>query len=479
MQPTPVSVCDANGYSLVIGSPGGGYVQNLVYIVTDTTILATWTTPVASDSNLFVSGKAAVDNGVATASTSHQAIVAGLSPNATYSCYVQSNGQPSTLTNITTGSAASRLPFTGLVSWGTATSSTNHGDTNYTFVSNDNKTYITDCDGYGFVNSTPNAGANSQIGVLTNEATLVGTTVNLLSAYGGYNTYTGTDGPSNASLTNKISGLFGIQGDLYLFMARQGSQGGAWYNNVIMSPDKGATWNDYQSPSTFNANGSPINTATYPLPSQTYGFVSPIRYANDDGTLGYNTAGNGIDGANAYVYMSFVVSPFIASGAGQHTPLYLMRQPRIHFAAQDYLKIQYWVGPTSPSPADFVNDANWSNSDSGKVAILNPGSALTWPVITFIAGVNSYLLVGDLNGVPSNANTTVFYSAPTPAGPWTQIYSNADGGLLLYGFEPMHRDCFTNSATNNVPIRLIYSGAEGNFSTDYYPTIATFTFATT
>jgi hypothetical protein len=453
-------------------------ISNLVYTVTDTTIVATWTTDVSSDSNLSAGGKAAIDNGVAANSTSHQAIVCGLSPNTVYSCFVTSGGTSSTSQNVTTNASPTRTVLKSIQSFGTGTSSTNHGDTNYTFVSSDNNTYITECDGQGFVSGTPNAGANAQLGVLTNESTLVGTAVNLLTGYGGQGTSTGTDGPSGSALTNKITGLFGMLGNLYLFMTRQGSQGGAWYNNVIMSTNKGATWNNYQATSTFTSGGTPINTSSFPLPSNTYGFVSPIRYAADDGTLGYNTAGNGIDGANGYVYQVFVSSPFTSS-SNQYTPAYLLRIPRIQFAAQTYTGIQYWVGPSSPAPSDFVNDSNWSSSNASLTAITNPATPITWPIVTFIAGINSYLMVGDANGIPSGANTSLMYAAPTPAGPWSQIYSNPDGGLLLYGFMPMHRDCFGNSATNNIPIRVIYSGGEGNFTTNYFPTIVTVTLSTT
>src|SRR5262249_47537676 len=45
------------------------------YTVTETTIVATWTTAGACDSNIFASGKVGLDNGVPCSETSHFAIV--------------------------------------------------------------------------------------------------------------------------------------------------------------------------------------------------------------------------------------------------------------------------------------------------------------------------------------------------------------------------------------------------------------------
>lgn len=458
-------------------------ISGLTYTVTDTTIVAVWTTDVSADSNLSAGGKNAIDNGLAASATSHQCIVTGLTQNTLYSCFVTSGGTSSTPQNVTTGAAKVRTPIK-FAYFGLGTDepqpAPNHGDAHYTFVSSDNKTYITECDGYGFVSGTPNAGANMQLCVLTNEATssFNGTLVNLLTAYGGFNTTSGTDGPGATALTNKLTGIFGMLGNLYVFCGRQDTTGGGagiWYNNVIKSTDHGATWNNYQAPSTFNAAGSPINTATFPLAQKTYGWVSPILYGPDDGTLGYNSAGNQIDGANGFVYCSFVVSAF-SSGAAQTSPGYLLRVPRIQFdSGQLSTGVQYWIGPTNPAPTDFVNDANWSSSDASKTASFQPASATAWPIITFLPGVNRYVLVSERG---SGANyVSNFWEAPTPAGPWTQIYTDAPNGnpQQFYGFMPMHRDWTTNAATDNIAIRVVYSGAGLNstFNAYYYPTVST------
>ncbi len=70
-------------------------ISALLFFKTDSTIVATWTTDVSADSNLTAGGKAAIDNGVAANSTSHQCIVTGLLASTVYSCIVTSGGTSS------------------------------------------------------------------------------------------------------------------------------------------------------------------------------------------------------------------------------------------------------------------------------------------------------------------------------------------------------------------------------------------------
>jgi hypothetical protein len=457
------------------------------YFVTASTIVATWTTNISADTHMQCGGKLAADDGYAANGTSHQAVVEGLFSQQTYSCTVTSGSTTSSPSNQTTSAQPTRIPIrsaqlgnpTQLPSTGIV-----HGDTNFTFVDSGNLTKIIDCDGYGFVSGTPNAGANMQLATLTNETTFVGTPVNLLTAYGPFNTFTGTDGPTSAALTNKVTGLWSMRGNLYIWATRQANNGGAWYNNIIKSTDNGASWNNYLNIGSPNANGLPTTptdqTHPFPLASKTYGWVQPIRYGVDDGTLGYTTSTNGVDGANAYIYQVFVNSPF-TTPSDQVTPAYMLRQLRIKVEAQDYSGTEYWIGTMpSPTPADFVNDANWSTSDASKTAIFTPSPADTWPFITFIEGINYYLL--STNGKDPNANTWTlrFFAGPTPVGPWTAI-GNQGGVQQYYGPIPVHRDTATNAATDNIPIRIVYSGAGPAlaFTTYYYPTVSTLTLSTT
>lgn len=474
--PTVVYSGPNGAYRAQTNSSGGVNFQ-----VTDTTIVATGITASATTSSLTCGGKAAIDNGVAAASTSHQNIVVGLTANTAYSCSVTWGSFTSPAKSVTTAVAQTRTPvLVASLSTPTIVPNANHGDTLYTFVSNDNKSYITEGDGYGFVQSTPNAGANMQLGVLTNETTgaFAGTTVNLLTAYGAWDTTNGTDGPGGAAMTNKPTGLFSMAGNLYIFATRQLQ--GAYFNNIVESTNKGSTWNNYQATSTFNAAGSPINTSTFPLASNTYGWVSPVRYAVDDGTLGYNTAGNQIDGANGYVYATFVVSPFQTS-AGQGTPAYMLRIPRVQLASLSYTGLQYWVGTcgTSCAATDFVNDSNWSSSDASKAAIFSPSPTMAWPVVTFVPAINYYILTGEAAAYPDSSHYTTFaFAGPTPVGPWTQIYTDGGNTQEYYGQQPFHRDVATNSLTDAIPVRLLFSGAAASFTTYYYPTFSTLTLKT-
>src|SRR4030095_13290151 len=88
-------------------------ISDLVYTVTESTIVATWTTDIAADSNLSAGGKAAIDNGFAANSTSHQAVVTGLLPSTLYSCIVTSGGTSSAPQNVTTNAAQTRIVVTG------------------------------------------------------------------------------------------------------------------------------------------------------------------------------------------------------------------------------------------------------------------------------------------------------------------------------------------------------------------------------
>jgi hypothetical protein len=166
------------------------------YTKTESTIVAVWTTDISSDSNLSAGGKAAIDNGVAANSTSHQCIVTGLSPSTLYSCIVTSSGTSSSPQNVTTNAAPTRIPVTS-VSFGSATAIVPDGDITYNFLSNDNVTYMCRDDA-----TTPGTGANQQICSITNESTLAITQVNALTAYGGFAVNHGTHGPGGIALSN-------------------------------------------------------------------------------------------------------------------------------------------------------------------------------------------------------------------------------------------------------------------------------------
>jgi hypothetical protein len=471
------------------GGGGGGTPQTitgLTYSQDDTTIVATWYTSGMSNSAATCGGIAAVDSYVQAPSTFHQSVVAGLSPSTSYSCTVTSGATTSSPQNVITNAAATRTALT-TVSFGSPTTTSVHGDTVASFISNDNKTYVTEDDGYGFTGSA-NAGANMQIGVLATESTLTGTLVNLLTSYGAFNTTNGTDGTAGAASTNKLSGIFSMAGTLYAWASRgvYGTTGNltqtAWYGNIIKSTDHGATWNSFVNPNAAPLASGIAPSGTPPTPFMfglsTIGWCAPVRYAADDGSLGYTTAGNRIDGANAFVYMDCTDGWFINSNN-----LYLLRIPRAQMANQNPASVQYWVGPSSPTAAQFVASGNWSSTASGLTAIYSASLQTNGADLIFVPGANYYVLstwfnpgtVGSTQ-VSSNSTWNVF-AGPTPAGPWTNIGTKNNNPSGYYNPTALHRTFATNTATANIPVTYVYSGDynTGN-ATYYYPTYSTFTF---
>ena len=447
------------------------------YTKTDSTIVAVWTTDVSSDSNLFAGAKPAVDNGKAASSTSHQCVVTGLNPNTNYSCFVTSGGTSSSTQTVRTNPAQNRFLVTSATN-GTITTIAGapQGDTYRSFVSNDGFTYMTQDDGKGFINGSPNASYNTEIGKITNEATMAGTFINLANYGTPLNTLNGTDGPSGAAMSNKSTGLFGLNGNLHCFVYRQFPPTFTTnrYCNWIKSTDHGATWNNFTALSTFTAGGNPVTPNSPAEPIQFYdkliGIVTPVLYAADDGTLGYNTSGNQIDGGNAYVYCSF---------AKDNTPLYMLRIPRIDFDAQTTTAFEYWVGPASPAVTDFTNDANWSASATSATNILPGAQVGAWWQIAFVPGLNSYIMT--TWAALSPGSSLQCYSASTPSGPWNLAYSgpaNLTSGSIWYGPFPFHRDLITNTATDHVTVRIIYQG-ESSVGTNYKPNWSTLTLFTT
>lgn len=449
-------------------------ISALTYFVTDTTIVATWTTDVSADSNLSAGGKAAIDNGVAANSTSHQCIVTDLKPSTGYACFVTSGGTSSSTTTQTTSALRTRIIVTS-ASMGAVTNTTQantFSDTQRTFLSNDNKVYVTQDDGFGIVTGSHNSGYNTQVAALSDESAMTGGAT-LLTTYGAVNNLTGTDGPAADAMGNKSTGLFGLNGNLHMFVYRQypPTYSTNRYANWIKSTDHGATWNNFTAKTTFISGGNPVTPYSPSEPVQFYsnliGKVTPVLYAADDGTLGYTTAGNQIDGANAFVYMHYFQDS---------TPLFLMRLARIYFDAQDASHMQYWKGPTYPSVLNFTSDSKWSNLSSDAVSILpanlgnfgtfNPGVTGAWVQMCFVPAINSYIMTTWGSYYGGATTEDIYYSSPTPAGPWQIFYTRPNylTGKHYYGPFPFHRDIATNAATSSITSKILFSGDVGNTS---------------
>jgi hypothetical protein len=466
------------------GSVRAQTISGLSYSPSDTTIVASWTTDTSANSNLSCTSKAAIDNGVAANSTTHQCIVTGLAPTTVYSCTATSGSTSSTPQNVTTLAAATRTAPIAAYN-GPSTSIGNHGDSVSTFVSNDNNTYAIMNDGYGFA-ASPGGGANMQIGLITNEATLLGQLGNLLTAYGLYATQNGTDGPGGTALSNKLFDIMSMGGVLFTTQARQlnpGEYDGIqlyqdYFGNIMASPDHGATWNSWQAPSVYNANGVPPSPlGSYMFANGNIGAVMFVKYAIDDGTLGYLTTGNRIDGADGWIYLHYKLA---TEGLMNGSHEYLMRMPRIQLAAQSTTSIGYWIGPTSPAPSDFVNDSNWSSSPTSATAIYTSAYKVSWADMVFVPVLNSYVWFqwyynsGSGTLVATNSTWT-FLTAPTPAGPWTQFFTMNSNPQGWFHPAAMHRAVASNILPNNIRIPIVYSGNYQSGTSYYYPTISTLT----
>jgi hypothetical protein len=441
------SAVSATAYNTVLGA--------VTYQVTDTTIVATWATAgVALDSNIFAGSKPGLDNGIAKGESSHYAIVTGLHPNTSYSCHVSTGGISSASVPVKTAAAQTKHVIVSATN-GTPTTGLNQsGDTFYNFVSSDGKTYMGQNDGTGFgVSGDP--GYSASCYRITNNTTFAGDPA-LLTAYGALSETDETDGPSGNPMSNKQTGIVGLNGNLHVLMYRQfpPTYTSDRYLNVVKSFDHGATWNNFLASNIPVVGGNPIFPHTSAEPTQFYlptvGLCVPVLYAADDGTLGYNAAGNQIDGANGYLYFWYSEDTADAS-AGP----FMMRIPRVTFDNQTMAGIQYWKGPTSPTPADFTNDANWTSTPSGLTLLWNDGDLLEAFEVVFVPAINSYIL---LKITALTAAAFHFYSGPTPAGPWTEFFTqdNSTPPTWYYPFA-LHADLVTNASTSTAAFRIVYS----------------------
>jgi hypothetical protein len=449
-------------------SGSGTTISALTYTATDSTIVAAWTTSSAADSNLFCGGKPAIDNGFQQGlTTGHLAIVTGLNASSSYSCYVTSAGTVSSVSSVSTSAGATRTAIrNGSLGSVTAWAGSPIGDNFYNVVSSDGLTYLVSDD-------TNMASTNSNQGIFkfTNESTMAVASINAMSGFGASGGFTGTDGPGKTAMGNKLWGLWSQSGILCAWEGRLSAAvwpQSAWFPWLMCDhADHGATWNTYRAPATYTSTGTEIQGAgMFPFPAM--GTVSFVGYAADDGTVGYNTSGNGIDGANGWVYMNFNDGWW---NGGSY--LFLMRVPRVYLTSQaSYTRYQFWKGPQNPTPGDFINDDNWSSSFYAKQPILEGFGQIGAVSETFVPGFNYYLLnVSTAGGYPTGlptGNVLATYAAPTPAGPFTQIYTASfpTSGQNYYDHEFLARSIQANSSSSTLTAPLLFTSQ--NTGTAYF-----------
>src|ERR1700744_477793 len=274
--------------------------------VTDTTIIEPFTSSLFTTSTLECTPTAggaaeqAVDNNVITG-VAHQQIVSGLTPSTAYTCQAGgTNGTTVTATfTATTNATPSQTAITG-ISFSTPTSvqtvgsCTADADTRYNAVSNDGNDYyiVDDTQGDRCSGVPPVGDSNMTISKWNSLTPPAGQTTNFLTGMGLAGAASTFD-----HFSAKAGSLFGMQGMLFLWASGQQNQccglpssstaypetGG----NLMMSPDHGATWNNFQKIGFFSPNGVPKTAAMLPSGGHTgtMGSCHFVRDGPDDGTL--------------------------------------------------------------------------------------------------------------------------------------------------------------------------------------------------
>ena len=425
-------------------------------------IVLQWTTSGAASSSASCGAEGALPDPAQAAVTSHELPVAGLSPSTGYTCTVCSNGACQNISPAT-ASAPSSTPIIG-VSFGaeTAYNSTsppaqNQGDTYYNTVSSDGVTYVvTDDTTYGFGGSG-SVNSAMMVSKFTSLSPLIGQNVNTLEGFGN-----AEGGPSGSGLSSKLSGLISFDGCLFGAVGYQnendsGNYNQQYYGNIIRSCDHGATWTNIQG--TNSANGtipSPYTTTSWPGTTPT-NFASPnwVMYGADDGTMGYTTANDRVQNANAYVYV-------ISNGqTSSHTACwtdcdayYLARTPRATLLANPGTTVwQFYTG------GDGTQDGAWSTTQANATPILSNAAKLSLASIQYIPALNRYLLLTWY--YPSGyGNTTTWeaYDAPAPWGPFTSVpVTNQPTGYGYYNPVPLQADALA-ATFSSTTMRVLFAG---------------------
>jgi hypothetical protein len=440
------------GQVIVLGRSSGKFtvptqskpaVSGVTASPSSSTIVATWTTSAESSSSMACGitpgsyDTSAVDNSTTTA-INPQNIVAGLLPSTTYYCRVDAAngaGTTSATFSATTLAAGVSTPITGLsLSPITTYNSINpnnqmNADTFYNCKSNDGVTYLTTDDTQGWQESGYPALHGSALSLVkfTSESPLAGITVNPLSAYGPASIGTGDDLRSQ-----KDSGLFCMGGNIYMTIGRQLNQatGGMGTNTayiqtagqMIWSPDKGTSWNNFQNPLSSNSAGSPTSPASasmFGLTPTNMASATFVMYCADDGTLGYLASCNRHDNGDAYVYLMANDGYWDSGNA-----LYLARVPRAKMKSLNASDYQYYLG------GDGSLDASWTAAQANASPVISNTGKLGEPNVQFIPALNRYLLLTfsyPQGLAPTNRHSEhtlwLAYESPHPWGPWTLVTS--------------------------------------------------------
>jgi hypothetical protein len=429
------------------GDPAGSdpkllTISNVVSNSSSSTIVAKWVTSDKASSFLACGTKTgpyihAVDRYNVSAMT-HENVVAGLMPSTLYHCRitaVKGSGSTRSTFSLSTLAEEPSTPIKGLTFGPVAgydfinPKNQMSGDTYYNCRADDGITYLTSNDTQGWQqnNYPPQHGSAISLVKFTNERPLAGITVNPLTAYG-----PNSIGTSDDQRSQKSSGLFCMAGDIYMAIGRQrnqatGGMGSAiaytqTAGQVIFSADKGVSWNNFQSPTSFAPNGNPTTpprASMFGVTPTNMGSATFVLYCGDDGTLGYWDRCNRHDNAAAYVYL-LANEGYWDSGSA----MFLARVPRARLRSLKGSDYQFYVG------GDGTLDSSWTSAQRGAKPVISDKGRLGEPSVQFIPALNRYLLLTfsypeGLAVANRHSEHTLWcaYEAPHPWGPWTLINS--------------------------------------------------------
>jgi len=418
-------------------------ISNVVSLSSASTIVAKWVT---SDRALsFLACGTAKGRYIHTSqdrdnvsATMHENIVAGLLPSTVYHCRITAAnraGVKHSTFSLSTTAEETSTPIKALTFGPVAgydfinPKNQMSGDTFYNCRSNDGVTYLTTDDTQGWQQNNYPRQHGSAISLVkfTAEWPLAGITVNTLAAYG-----PDSIGTADDMRSQKSSGLFCMAGDIYMAIGRQKNQatGGmgssvAYTQNagqIIMSPNKGMSWNNFQSPSSFAPGGHPTTPPSASMFGTTptnMGSATFVLYCGDDGTLGYWDRCNRRDNAATYVYL-LANEGYWDSGSA----LFLARVPRARLKALKGSDYQFYIG------GNGALESSWTSRQTRAMPVISSARKLGEPSVQFIPALNRYLLLTfsypeGLAIANRHSEHTLWcaYEAPHPWGPWTLISS--------------------------------------------------------
>jgi hypothetical protein len=203
----------------------------------------------------------------------------------------------------------------------------------------------------------------------------------------------------------------------------------------------------------------------------TFGSATFINYCADDGTIGYFSACNRQDNADAYVYLIANEGAWNGGGAGGGGDnFYLTRVARAKLSRLQPTDYQFFTG------GDGSLDSSWTSNQTGAVSILANKGKLGEPAVQYIPSLNRYLLLtfyypeglAPKGGTAANS-VWLSYESPHPWGPWTLINTMTWTGPGYYN--PIPIACYSGLTCQTIFTGDFQDGGTAN----YQPYLSTMT----